>query len=286
MKHKTKHLVGALSLLLALTAWSQALDIARYSSPTYDRFVAGTYPSAPQENPAFDFAALDWSGVGWNTEDPRKSVAMISPKHFVAASHFVPSGHLAFRSPDGTEVVAEISSAFHRLVDPVSGRQSDMYVGELNSPIPAECGITAYPIMDLETPGAYIGLPLLVYGHQPASGGGAAAVSVGVNTFEGFFFDFFSEQTFYFDQDKAGGEAQAQAGDSGSPTFTAVGSTLALLGAHHTIGTMNRRPVTHDTFAPSFIGQIRDIIGAAGYSLALPPAPPVAIKGGGGGKGR
>lgn len=277
MTHITKHVLIALGLGLALAPSGRALDIVRYSSETYDRFVPGTYPLAPQGNSNFKFSSLDWSGVGWNIEDPRKNVAMISPRHFVAASHFPPGGHIAFMGAGGIPIVMPISGTIYRLVDPISGWLSDLYVGELSEALPAESGITPYGIMDLVTPEAYIGLPLLVYGHQPREGGGAAGVSVGVNTVEGFQQDLFCEYLCYFDQDKGGGEARAESGDSGSPTFTVVGSTLALMGCHSSIGAIGRKPVTRDTFIPNFIDQISDIIAADGYSL--PPIPEQPVEG-------
>ena len=142
---------------LGLASRGLSLDIVRYDGETDDRFMPGTYPSAPQQNPYFRFGGMDWSGVGWNVEDPRKSVAMVSPKHFVAAGHFAVCGHLAFMAPDGRQVIREVSGTVHVLIDPMSGLVSDLYLGELVEPIGPEWGIAAYPILNLATPDSYLG---------------------------------------------------------------------------------------------------------------------------------
>ncbi len=276
---------------LGLASRGLSLDIVRYDGETDDRFMPGTYPSAPQHNPYFRFGGMDWSGVGWNIEDPRKSVAMVSPKHFVAAGHFAVSGHLAFMAPDGRQVIREVSGTVHVLIDPMSGLVSDLYLGELVEPIGPEWGIAAYPILNLATPDSYLGQSLLVYGGRPASEGGADGVSIGVNTFEAFRQDMFCEMRWYFDQDKGRGEARAESGDSGSPTFVAMGSELTLVGTHNAVGVIGRKRVTIDTFVPNFIGQIRGIVEAGGYSLMPMPEAPVqdgtnGTKGGGKGKSR
>ncbi len=265
----------ALGVMMAVVQTLPALDIVNYSNTIHDRFLPGTYPSSPTNNPDFWFSSLDWSGVGWNVEDPRKSVAMITPMHFVAAYHFAVGGNLSFMNPDGSIMTYGVSGTINQLFDPVTGSNSDLYIGELTAPIPGASNIMNYAVFDLASTNDYIGVPMLVYGYAPEGGvGGNAAigVKVGTNTFGGFE-PFLGNTVFWYDQDPVTGEAYGQAGDSGSPSFTLVGSTLALLGTHYTIGSAEGNPATFDTFMPDYISQIQDIVQADGYSLGLIPEP-------------
>jgi len=271
---------GFLAGVLALGAWpAGALDIVNYSNTIHDRFTPGSYPSSPTNNPDFWFSSLDWSGVGWNVEDPRKSVAMISPMHFVAAAHFAVGGNLSFLNGSGERMTFGISGTINGLVDPVTGSNSDLYVGELTAPIPAASNIMSYALMSLPATNDYVGLPLLIYGYTPQDGiGGNPAVGakVGTNVFGGFA-PYLGNPLFWYDQDPVTGEAYGQAGDSGSPAFTLVGSTLAVLGTHYLIGEAEGNVATFDTFAPNYLTQIGSILQADGYSLLLIPEPWVGL---------
>lgn len=270
--------------LAACVAWvgsgpAVALDIINYSNTIHDRFVPGSYPSAPTNNSEFWFSSLNWSGVGWNVEDPRKSVAMISPMHFVAAAHFGVGGQLSFLDTNGQRMTFGVSGTMNPLYDPITGSNSDLYVGELATPIPAASNIMSYALMSLPSTNSYVNLPLLIYGYAPLDGVGgnpAVGTKVGTNVFGGFA-PFLGNTLFWYDQDPVTGEAYGQAGDSGSPSFALVGSTLALLGTHYTIGTAEGNDATFDTFAPNYIDQIQSILQADGYSLLLIPEPGMVL---------
>lgn len=255
------------ALGLCAFARGMAIDIVGFKAGTFDRFVPGTYPSAPVENRRFRWASLDWSGVGWNVEDPRKSVAMISPKHFVAANQFAISGQLAFLMPDGRTVICPVASTVHLLVDPVSGLVSDLYVGELVEPLDPGWGIAAYPILDPARPEAAMGQSVLLYGIRSDCAGCAAGASVGVNTFEAFRHMAFGEMLWYSDQDNSKGEALGQASDAGCPTFVLAGSRLAIVGVHYGAGKANRLAATIEAYVPNFIEQLSDIVSADGYTI-------------------
>jgi len=264
-----------LGAVLALARPVVALDIVNYSNTINDRFLPGTYPSSPTNNTDFWFASLDWSGVGWNVSDPRKSVAMISPTHFVAAAHFPVSGQLSFMNSNGETMTFGVSSTINYLTDPVTGSNSDLYVGELTTPIPSASNIMSYAVMDLPSTNSYVGLPMRVYGYRPEGGTNInvpVGISVGTNVFGGFD-EFLGNPVFWYDQYPATGEAYGQPGDSGSPSFTLVGSTLALLGTHYLVGDVGGYPATYDTFMPNYISQIQSILEADGYTLGLIPEP-------------
>lgn len=264
---------------LAMAGPAAALDIVNYSNTIHDRFVPGSYPPSPTNNTDFWFASLNWSGVGWNVDDPRKSVAMISPMHFVAAAHFGVGGQLSFLGTNGQLMTFGVSGTMNTLVDPVTGSNSDLYIGELTTPIPGASNIMSYALMSLPSTNSYVNLPLLVYGYAPQGGVGgnpAVGTKVGTNVFGGFE-PFLGNTVFWYDQDPVTGEAYGQAGDSGSPSFTLVGSTLALLGTHYLVGSEEGNPATYDTFAPNYITQIQSILQADGYSLLLIPEPGLAV---------
>lgn len=271
----TPRLLALLGFLIVGAQYARALDIVNYSNTIHDRFLPGTYPSSPTNNPNFWYSSLDWSGVGWNVNFPAKSVAMITPMHFVAAAHFPVSGQLSFMNPSGETMTYGVSGTINTLYDPVTGSNSDLYIGELTAPIPGASNIMNYAIFDLAATNDYIGTPMLVYGYAPQDGIGgnpAIGLKVGTNTFDGFY-SYGGNTLFWYDQDAATGEALGQGHDSGSPSFTLVGSTLALLGTHYTVGTIGGRPATFDTFMPDYISQIQAIVQADGYNLGLIPEP-------------
>lgn len=262
---------GMLVMLLAQPA--AALDIYNYNPTNHDRFIPGTYPSSPTNNPDFFFSSLDWTGVGYQTSDPRKNVAMISPLHFIGARHFQVGGQLRFVNAGGTQKTYSVSSSNTFFDDPVTGQSSDLYLGRLTAPIPDDDLISRYGILDLDSTNDYIGLPLHVYGYRPEDGtniNNPVAAIVGTNVLDGYT-EANDNFLFGFDRDPATSECSATNGDSGSPSFTFYSNTLAVMGTHYTIGFNGGNPATFDTFAPNFIDLLDAELEDDGYSLLVIP---------------
>jgi hypothetical protein len=103
-----------------------------YSAARHDRFVAGTFPSAPTPDPTFLLAdhAADLTGVGWQTFAPGIKGTLISPQHFVNADHYKVAGTISFLDSSGNLRTYGVEAN-----EAVWG---DLAVGTLVAPIPPE----------------------------------------------------------------------------------------------------------------------------------------------------
>ena len=69
------------------------------------------------------------------------------------------------------------------------------------------------------------------------------------------------------------GEARLVGGDSGSPTFTFIGGSLALLGTHSAIGTIEGVDYSFDNFIPIYLSQMAPL----GIEFSVVPEPSRAV---------
>jgi len=128
----------------------------------HDRFVSNT-PGA-SHNGTFQYGSHDFSGVGWDNADTRKSITLISDTHFLAAGHFTPSTLVNFRDSSGvvhSHTVASyttISNADH----PSLSGNSDLIVGTLSSAVAS--GISHYSLLNPAL--NPVGQDVLLYGQK------------------------------------------------------------------------------------------------------------------------
>jgi hypothetical protein len=275
--------VISLALLLACAS-ARALTIVGYDAGTHQRFTSG-YPTAPVPNSSLSFigAGMDWSGVGWDAGLSTRSVAMISDRHFVFASHYTPGGTIQFLSPTllaanpGNPAAAVVSYAVEsstQLVSPITGRPGDLAVGRLSTPLNAAHGIARYPVLLLDSLADYLGQQVLMYGHDDST---TNSTLIGTNTISAFYhLDMHGgdgiNDTFaagYTFESASPGEAQFEGGDSGSPTFAFYQGRLALVGTHSAIGTINGAPWSFDNFIPVYLNQIQ----ALNVAITTVPEP-------------
>lgn len=267
-----------------------ALSIINYDPDLHNRFESG-WPAMPLPNSDSSFigAGLDFSGVGWNPSDLRQNFAMINDRQFVLAFHFPPaSAQIDFFSPvNGRVSYAIDSNGYVNLVHPTTGQRSDLRVGTLTTVLNPADQIAVYPILSFSNLASYDDRPLVVYGFGDSSG-----PRIGQNTLDavqnldvydgkgtatptddqiytaGQTRDQIADTiTFSYDQDAATGEAFAQSGDSGGPSFSIFNGQLALLGTHVAIDSSPN--TTFDTFIPAYLDQLA----GAGVSFTTVPEP-------------
>lgn len=250
-------------LFLALSALTaRAVSIVNYNAAMNDRFASG-YPTTPTANGSVNFvgAGLDWSGVGWDSALPSRSVAMISDQYFVFANHYQPGSTIQFLSPILGTVVSYTVQSVTRLNSPVNGQPSDFSVGRLTTALNPAHGIATYPVLDLPSVNDYLGLQVMLYGHGGIAG--TNSPRIGLNEIEDFFhYDQDGDpldNTFFvgYDFDSGStGQAQFEGGDSGSPTFAYLHGQLALVGTHSATGTVSGQPWSFDNFIPVYLDQM------------------------------
>ena len=246
---------------------SFALVIDGYSSTRHDRFSSG-YPGAPVVNPDFLAASYDLSGIGWSSNASNKSVAMISPQHFVAAAHYKPTGSLRFLNRDGELKDYSLTGVTYSSTT-FGPYTSDLVLGTLASPIPAGDEVSYYPVATADSLDWYIGRELYVYGKTARMGRNVIDDFAVVYT-EG---NLDHTMTMYYDNDASEGfspdEAGCQSGDSGSPTFMVWEDSLTVLGTHFAIGPSSGGVWnTFDSFIPWYVSQLNIAMEPTGYSVS------------------
>lgn len=250
---------SALALVLSLASLSaHALVVEKYDPAANDRFSSG-YPAEPVPNtgPRFVGKGLDWSGVGWLASDPKRSFALISPRHFLYPRHWAPEvgGKIVFQNRDGelrTFTIAKLLAV--ELGKSKNGeiRASDAGVGVLAETVADADHIAHYRVPNLGAGvGLFIGKKVLLYGH-PAR--------IGMNEIiEGMVLRGEMSEFNYNTHGLARGMAKSELGDSGSPTFLVEKGELLVIGTHWKNDT--------DCFLPGLIPEITRVLAADGAAL-------------------
>lgn len=253
------------------SASAQALTVVGYNATENNRFSSG-YPTAPvpNSNLAFIGAGMDWSGIGWDAGLSTRSVTMISDQHFVFAAHYAPGSTIKFLSPTllaanpGNPAAAIVSYTVQsttQLVSPISGMPGDFSIGRLTTPLNAGHGIATYPVLAFDTLTDYVGLQVLMYGHNDTT---TNSTIIGTNTINSFFHynlhggdgindTFAAGYTF---EPASPGDSQFEGGDSGGPTFAFYQGRLALVGTHSAIANISGTQWSFDNFIPVYLDQL------------------------------
>ena len=289
-----------MSIFLALSSApaARALEIYGYDPGTHDRFTAGTYgTSNPVANPNFVGASYDWSGVGWDTASPSRSVALVSSKTFVCAQHYqIPAGQtLTFYNRAGqlkTYTVDRYSTLVDH-VDDTGTHTTDLSLGWLREEVGSSDNIAIYPVFNIDDPsnsfwdasgfntaaGQQIRNSLMLYGWNARVGTAMNIRSVGYQSYASdpvttcyLAMDFYSRD--YYNRrgelvQGVPGTAGGQGGDSGSPTFGIYNGRMVVMGTHSGVSTTNVNGVwtTYDAFIPRYIGEMELAMAGSGYYL-------------------
>lgn len=269
-----RFLPAAASVLLFATPRLLALQIEGYEAAINERFASGFEAGAPVANnsASFALAGYDLSGVGWQTTNNDFAVTLISDRHALTAAHVAPSvgASVSFLGTDGVVRGYTVASVTVLTFDGVA---SDVAFVKLSAAVDS-ARIKAYFGLGFSSSAAYAGLPVTLYGANgrvgtnhvqdvgafdllPFSTGPGVPSGNGVN----------DSVIAYTDFDATIGEAQAQGGDSGSPTFARMtNGDLAFVGVHSAIGSVGATSITIDSL-PLLASQtqINNLLSADGY---------------------
>jgi autotransporter-associated beta strand protein len=205
-------------LVLALGTHAEALQVTGYSSAENDRFSSG-FPGAPVNNEATNFVgtSFDWSGVAWASNNPTKGFGLLSPRHFLVASHYGgATGLQGFTA--GAALTTGVQQSVTNIGHGLSfGGVLDLSVGTLTTPGFVPPGLARYAVLDLnesstvDTPANYEGFPVFLYGRGPdgtfSPRIGATTIALVVSSGTNQYFATLRTQV------------QLESGDSGSPSF-------------------------------------------------------------------
>jgi hypothetical protein len=281
--------ISLLCLLLALAVEGICrgdLQVQTYQPNRQDRFYAGS-------DKDFVGQAFDWSGVGQVvTTDPtqRSWATMISDQYFLSAFHFFPSDNAQLIFYQGNDysnpyvaTVASMATIYH--ITSYNGVLSDLWLGKLTAPIPADAHIAYYPVLDLPSYDDYAGQMIYVNGKQNRVG--RNVIDHVVATYETDDKDVIIKKTVVMEYDfntvsgLGADECYLQDLDSGGPSFVDVDGQLALVGIHYynggTPGPEETGPVSGDSFVPYYIDQLNSHMGGERVSVVVPEPASLAL---------
>lgn len=264
-----KHPAHLLSLVLILPA--QGLFVRGYNATDHTRFTG--FAGAPVMNPGFLYDATKFTGTGWFVSGAHRQCALVSPRHFVWATHYHLPGDpindvllqtIRFVGSDGI-VVSRTVSAFTP-IDDGSGDDTDLVLVTLSAAAPPT--VKPFPWLNLGTEDAYLNQELVVFGFNARAGRGSL---------QSFLTDDLDaagpqgETRFYsFEYDPASGgddDCYLEGGDSGSPTFAMVSGQPALVGTHSTVSTPDPTIFNYDTFVPHYIAELDLLLAPSGHRM-------------------
>ncbi len=219
-----------------------AIQITEYSAAENDRFLSG-FPSAPVENAGGSFVGLgyDWSGVGWASTDGTKGFGLLSPQHYLVATHYGGAAAVTVSPSDGAVSSGNQFGVVNLGVPTYTSNGTttyDLSLGTLTAPIASSAALPRYGVLDLNasstvnSPANYTGQGIFLTGR---GGNGTQSPRVAASTINTMIVD--ASNSFFVTTRTS---VQLETGDSGSPTFAAWtnpngASELALVGNNFAI---------------------------------------------------
>ncbi|WP_035610442.1 hypothetical protein [Haloferula sp. BvORR071] len=259
-------------LLPALTLPAVALELRAYNPAAHDRFTG--YPGAPVMNPGFLYDPLKFTGVGWNASQANREFVLVSPRHVLAAQHYLPSvGHLiSFIAPNGSMVQSAVQS-FNNIGPDNPPGITDLTLVTLATPLPAT--VKPMPYLNLADEADYLGKELQVFGFGLTPGVVVRAGRSTINDIDDADVDgpggtYGVERLMEYVYEAAGtdpNDAYLTTGDSGSPTFALAGTQPAVVGVHFTAAEDSGDHYNYDSFVPHYVPALDLLLAPSGYRM-------------------
>lgn len=284
MKWNLPHPSTAFALLLLCVCTPLfGLQIHEFDPQRHLRFGDESYPQDPAPNLDLWAGAQLFHGVGWSVDDPVKSFALISPRHFVGANHFRPAldSEIAFLGFDG-QVRTYTYTNFYNIKND-QDENTDIFIGELAEDIPASHGVPLYPIFDTSETNL-VGSEIIVYGRGetgPRIGRGEIGTfsdSFGTGPIgSGQLNDTRNYSFEYLESTASQDDSHGETGDSGNPSFLLVDGMPTVTGIHSAVQSL-AVTTTYDSFLLHYRDQISDHLANTGHQLTFAPVEPGALK--------
>ncbi len=258
-----RSVIGPVGLAFCLQSLpGHALKLRAYQAAVHDRFT--DFPAAPAMNPGFLHDAARFTGVGWYVPDPRRQFTLVTPRHFVCASHFTPAVGQLVRFVGSDGVVVERAVAAVAAVPNDSGGNSDLALGTLDSEAPG----TVEPLrwLNLAEEDAYRGARLMAFGRAARGGNGVLAGfkmldETGIADTRASYFIY---RTLSGDAD----DCFFESGDSGSPCFATVNGEPALVSVNSAVGNASGTVTNYGAFVPYYAAKLDAMLAAEDYSMS------------------
>jgi hypothetical protein len=263
-----RYSLSAVSTCVALlaTAPLSALEIRSYASSRHDRFTG--FPSAPVVNAGSWFTGSLYTGVGWSVSDTRRQFALVSPRHFLLASHWgiLAGEQIRFLGPDGQTHTFTVASTTR--ITTGTG-PTDLTLGRFTETVPLSSGVTPFAYLKLQNDNQYLNRSLQVFGFNARVGSGTTATFVDAEISPKEF-----TRLVRFDYVIAAGaqdDCYFAVGDSGSPSFSISNGKPALVGTHTAVNGNDPTTPTiyhnYDTFVPHYITELDALMATDGWQM-------------------
>jgi hypothetical protein len=258
--------------LAVVASSASGMEIRGYSAARHDRFI--DFPTDPELNPTAWIQGANYSGVGWSVTNPQRQFALVSPQHFVMATHWgiSPGEEIRFRTPSGDLVTMTVDST-SVVMDGLSS--TDLTLGRFTEPVPELSGITPFPYLNLPAEIDYRKATLQIFGFTARAARGVMAgfstQNVSGDTRMHHFYYFTEGDNLHPD------DGYFVVGDSGSPSFAMVNGMPALVGTHSAVGMAGTARVNFDTTVRHYITELDSMMSADGYSMVPATTGPVLL---------
>lgn len=268
-------LVRRTAAVLAAGLWviaggADAAKLRVYEAARHDRF--SDFPAVPVWNDAAWFGSRTYAGVGWWAQNTKYQLALVTPEHYLCASHARPSVGATIRFLNGDGLLVERTVQSVTMIPGPNGGSTDVSLARLSAPVGPK--IDFFPYLNLAEESAYPGTELVVFGWD---------AKVGRGVFKGFVDGSVGglgeTRLFSFDFWELLGNADdmyLEAGDSGSPSFALASGRPALVGMHAAVEVSLLRRIMYDTFIPHHVPGLNAVLDPLGYRMT--PAYPLVVE--------
>lgn len=269
--------VSVLLLLVVVLAGmpddAAASRIRTYTASRHDRFTG--FPTTPVWNPAAWYDSPRFSGIGWQANYIQKQFALVSPRHAVFATHFLPPIGAVIRFLNRDGMVLERTVSARQSVKNSENKNSDLTLLTLSAPFTEADKVDFFPYLALPSEADYFNTSLVAFGWNAKAGRGRLTAMddyerAGLNLTRLLRFDYRIQ---FGGQD----DSYLEGNDSGSPTFAMVDGQPALVGTHTAIAYDTQFKANFDTFVPHYVDELNAFMAADGYQLTPSHPSPVTF---------
>lgn len=250
------------SMFLFPVVGRATMIIRSYLPAQHDRFYSGA-------DKDFVGDPFNFSGVGSGSSG--HWATLVSDNYFLSADHYHPSTgeQVTFRS---TNLLSGPSYTYAVTGGTRIGT-TDLWVGWFDSSVIVNSSIARYPVALFPGADDYLGLELYNYGLSNRVGRNVledlGIIEIGVSTGVVDWYDYDNNDV----PSVGGDETYLQSGDSGAPSFSVVGSDLALIGIHWGMATHPAGSV--DTFVPQYYDEVNAVLASRAQELMPVPEPDI-----------
>lgn len=234
------------------------------------RFVGSlSAPATLSANPNFLLDSFDTTGVGYYVPDTRRQFGLISPRHFVCATHFRPAANQLVRFLGSDGVVYSYTIESVEIVRD-GGTNTDLSLGTFSEAVDTAV-ITPFRYANLADNSAYEGAGR-VFGIQARAGKTTfeGIVSINVPTLSASFNNTEYIEMSYLVASGDPDDSFLEGGDSGSPSFITENGELALVGTNSLTGENATGTILSGfaAFVPFYTSQLNAFMADEGFQIS------------------